>query len=144
MGVGTASTPEHQALLDLWGEIVASWPIGSPERERAGACKPALPMPQIIEAAYETVGERRVLVVFEWAMRAYATGRMTKIDTVDASQAIAAAFLGQGRFWQRILAAYNVAHPRQQTLAEWQPKPDPEGPPIDPETYDNLLQAIGR
>jgi hypothetical protein len=144
MGLGSASTPEHQALVTRYREVVRSWPVGSAERERLAACCPALPVPHVIEAAHEAVGASRVLDVYEWALRAYATSRLTKIDTVDASQALVAAFLGTGRFWQRILAAYNQAHPRTQTVAEWHPTPDPEGPPIDPDTYDNLLATIGR
>lgn len=145
MNPGSAITPEHRALLDRFDAVIASWPPGSPERDRAAACRPALPVPHVIESAIRAAGGMgRIVAVHEWAWRAYATGRLTKIGSVDASQALVSAFLGSGRFWQSILSAHNQGQPRQQTLHEWRPTPDPEGPPIDPETYDNLLQAIGR
>jgi hypothetical protein len=142
LGTGTAATPEHQALLDRFGAVVRSWPPGSMERDRVAACRPALPVPHVIESAIAGAGSLgRVVDVCEWAWRAYATGHLTKIGTVDASQALAMAFLGAGRFWQSVLTAHNRAQPRQQRLGEWTPV-ETESTDIDPQAFDRMLDEM--
>jgi hypothetical protein len=143
MGGGVPETRDHEAICERFGAVLARWPLGSPERQRLAAVRPPKPEPDVLRQACEDQGLDRVLDVLEWAWLAWASGRLVKVDTMDASRALVVAFRGQGRMWREILAAHGKAQPRQQRL-EWRPPAMGDVECASPDRLDALLEGFGQ